>query len=183
MKKLFFAFVTAFALVSFASCSEPTKGPNEIKAVEMFKEMGECLNLDAYKLDTLKIETLLAEAHDTTKTKFTKLAGEFDVWFGSLPGKDMEKVEKAVKEWDKKKAEIIIKAAEKVLSKDNKNNNEVNGDTVPEEETVTTTAGKEIVEEVVVAEEAVAEEAVAEEAVAVAVAEAAAVAEEAVAQQ
>ena len=117
MKKLFFALVTAVALISFASCSDTTKGPNEIKAVEMFKSMGECLKLDSLNLKEINVDTLLAEAHDTTKTKFTKLAEEFDVWFGSLPGKDMEKVEKAVKEWDKKKAEIIIKAAEKVLPK------------------------------------------------------------------
>jgi hypothetical protein len=98
MKKLFFALVTAVALISFTSCSDTTKGPNEIKAVEMFKNMGECLD-------------------QNNQEEFTKLAEEFDEWFGSLPGKDMEKVKKAVMEWDKKKAEAIIKAAEEVLPK------------------------------------------------------------------
>ena len=137
MKKLFFALVTTFALVSFASCSDTTKGPNEEKAIEMFKKMGECLKLDSLKLETVKVDSLLAGADATTKAEFTKLAEEFDVWFGNLPGKDMEKVEKAVMEWDKDKAKIIIEAAEKVLPKYNKKNNEVKGNTVHEQEIVT----------------------------------------------
>ena len=71
---MFFALVTAFA-----SGSDTTKGPREIKAVEMSKNMGGCLDQNNHE-------------------GFTKLAEEFGVG-----------------EWDKKKAEAIIKAAEEVL--------------------------------------------------------------------
>lgn len=130
MKKLFFALVTAAALISFTSCSDTTKGPNEEKGIEMFKKMGESLKLDSYNLDTVKVDNVLDSAD---VPEFTKIAGEFDKWFDGLTGPEMEKVEKAVKEWNEKKAKIISEAAENVLPEYNKKSDEGEGDTVPAE--------------------------------------------------
>jgi hypothetical protein len=96
MKKLFFALVTAVALVSFASCGGDSKSSAETKAVNMFKEM-----------------YAAGEADDLEK--FTKLAEEFDAWFKNLPESEQEKVHKAVMDWDEEKAEQVIDAANEIL--------------------------------------------------------------------
>ena len=96
MKKLFFALVTAVALISFASCGGDSKSSVETKAVKMFKEM-----------------YAAGEADDLEK--FTKLAEEFDEWLKGLSESDQEKVEKAVMDWDEEKAEQVIEAANEIL--------------------------------------------------------------------
>ena len=96
MKKLFFALVTAVALVSFASCGGDSKSSVETKAVKMFKEM-----------------YAAGEAEDLEK--FTKLAEEFDEWQKDLSESDQKKAYKAVMAWDEEKAEQVIDAVNNLL--------------------------------------------------------------------
>lgn len=92
MKKLFFALITATALLSFASCGNSV----EDKSVSMFQQM-----YDA------------GEANDLET--FTKLVKEYDSWLQGLSEEDKKKAAEAVYAWDKDKAEQVEKAAMQVL--------------------------------------------------------------------
>ena len=114
MKKLFFALVTAFALISFASCGgNSSKGSKDAGDGKPTTEEGTELSNEEYAVEMFKKMYAAGEADDLEK--FTKLAKEFDAWLNDLSVSEQKKVEKAVMAWDEEKAEQVIDAANEIL--------------------------------------------------------------------
>ena len=114
MKKLFFALVTAFALVSFASYGgNSSMGSKDAGEGKPTTEEGTELSVEEYAVEMFKKMYAAGEADDLEK--FTELAEEFEEWLNGLSESDQQKAFEAVIDWDEEKAEMVIAAANEIL--------------------------------------------------------------------